>query len=104
MAIAKHRLSVLDSPTAAQFTDKVLMAQQLDIATAAGGGAGQTVATVVTFPEALPAGYQVVVSPKLAVVWWITARTTFGFTVNIAPLLAATTLGASTVDVLVIAA
>jgi hypothetical protein len=104
MSIAKHRASVLDSPTASQRSDQILFGQQLGIVTAAGGGAGQTVSTVVTFPEVLPANYQVIVSAQLAVVWWITARTAFGFTVNIAPLLAATTLGASSVDVLVIAA
>lgn len=103
MSIAKHRASVLDSPTASQFTDKMLFAQQLGVVTAVGSGAGATVSTVVTFPEALPANYQVVVEPKQAAVWWITARTTFGFTVNTAPLLAATTLSAGTADVLVIA-
>lgn len=103
MSIAKHRTSVLDSPTISQFQDKMLVGQQLGVANLIGGGAGQTVATVVTFPEVLPANYQVVVDPKQAAVWWITARTPFGFTVNLAPLLAATTLPAGTFDVLVIA-
>jgi len=104
MSTQKHDLQVLDSPTSPTFTDRVIVGQQLAVVTAAGGGAGQTVSTVITFLEPLPASYQVVVSPALAVVWWITARTTFGFTVNIAPLLAATTLAASTVDVLVVSA
>jgi hypothetical protein len=98
----KYRFQCMDSATAPTFTDRSVAGQQLAVITAAGGGAGQTVSTVITFTEPLPASYQVIVSPKLAVVWWITSPTTFGFTVNIAPLLAATTLGASTVDVLVI--
>lgn len=103
MAIAKHRASVLDSPTAAQFTDKLLFAQQLSVANVIGGGAGQNVATVVTFPEALPAGYQVLVGTNQDCVAYVTARTTFGFTVNLTPRLAANTLAAGTFDVLVIA-
>ena len=98
----KYRFQCMDSASVPTFTDRSVAGQQLGVVTAIGGGAGQTVSTVVTFTEPLPANYQVIVSPALAVVWWITARTTFGFTVNIAPLLAATTLAASTVDVLVI--
>jgi hypothetical protein len=103
MSIAKHRAQVMDSSTLPQFTDRVVYGQQLGVANLIGGGAGQTVSTVVTFTEPLPANYQVVVDPKQAAVWWITARTAFGFTVNLAPLLAATTLPAATFDVLVVA-
>lgn len=103
MAVAKHRTSVLDSATVSAFQDKIVVGQQLSVTSAVGGGAGQTVSTVITFTEPLPAAYQVLVEPKQAAVWWISAKTAFGFTVNTAPLLAATTLSASTIDVTVLA-
>jgi hypothetical protein len=103
MAIAKHRSSVLDSPTPSQFTDKLLFAQQLNVANLIGGGAGTVVNTIVTFPEALPANYQVIVSPKQDATWFVDTRTTFGFTVHLEPRLAANTLAAGDFDVLVIA-
>lgn len=102
MALDKHLVQVMDGAPSA-WSDRVIAGQQLSVVTAVGGGAGATVATVIAFAEPLPPAYQVVVSPALAVVWWITARTASGFTVNIAPLLAATTLAASTIDVLVLA-
>jgi hypothetical protein len=104
MAIVKSRVSVLDSPTAPTFTDRVTIGQQLGVANLIGGGAGQTVSTVVTFPEPLPATYSVHVGVGQAALAWVTARTTFGFTVNLAPLLAATTLPAGTFDVTVVSA
>lgn len=104
MAIIKQHVAVLDSPSAGPNSDRVFLGQQFSVANLIAGGAGQTVATVVTFPEVLPPNYAVIVDPKQAAVWWITARTTFGFTVNLAPLLAATTLPAGTFDVTVIAA
>lgn len=103
MAIAKHRASVLDSPTASQFTDKLLFAQQLNVANVIGGGAGAAVATVVTFPEALPANYQVIIGVKQDATAFVGTRTTFGFTVTLEPRLAASTLAAGDFDVLVIA-
>jgi hypothetical protein len=103
MSLAKHRASVLDSPTAPQFTDKTLFGQQLGVANAIGGGPGATVSTVVTFLEPMPANYQVLVGVSQAALAWVTARTTFGFTVNLAPLLPSTTLPAGTFDVAVTA-
>lgn len=104
MAIVKQHLSVMDGSTAATFSDRVIVGQQLAVANLIGGGAGQTVATVVTFTEPLPPSYQVIVDAGQAALSWVTTKTVFGFTVNLAPLLAATTLPAGTFDVLVIAA
>jgi hypothetical protein len=104
MAINKHVVAVLDSPTPSAFSDRAFVGQQLGVANAVGGGAGQTVSTVVTFPEELPAVFTAFVQPNQAAVWWISAKTAFGFTVNLAPLLAATTLPAGTFDVLVVSA
>jgi hypothetical protein len=104
MAINKHVVAVLDSPTPSAFSDRVFVGQQLGIANAVGSGAGATVSTVVTFPEELPSVFTAIVQPSQAAVWWISAKTAFGFTVNIAPLLPATTLAAGTFDVVLLSA
>jgi hypothetical protein len=103
MSTQVHDVQVLDSPTAQVFTDRMVVGQQLGVANLIGGGAGATVATVVTFSEALPSSYAVIVGVNQAALAWVTTKTTFGFTVNLAPLLAATTLPAGTFDVTVIA-
>lgn len=69
---------------------------KLTVANGIGGGAGAavTVAVVMT----LPASYTVQGTPSQDATVWITAKTQAGFTVNIAPRLAASTLAAGTVD------
>jgi len=104
MAINKRVTAVIDGSSTPDFTDRMVFGQQLAVANLIGGGAGQTVSTVVTFAEALPPTFQVIVTNYQACIAWISAKTTFGFTVNLAPLLAATTLPAGTFDVLVVAA
>lgn len=103
MAIVKQHVAVLDG-TVSVFSDRVSVGQLLGVANAVGSGAGTTVSTVVTFAEPLPPSYSVHVGVSQAALAWVTARTTFGFTVNLAPLLAATTLPAGTFDVLVASA
>lgn len=98
MAIVKHFTSLLDGSTSA-FTDREFVGRQLAVANAAGSGAGTTVSTVVTFLEPLPSSFTAFVQPGQAAVWWISAKTEYGFTVNLAPLLAATVLAAGTFDV-----
>jgi hypothetical protein len=102
MAIAKHRMSVLDGSSAA-FTDKLIIGTLIGVANLIGGGAGQNVATVVAFAEPLPASFGVIISPRQDAVGFISAITTSGFTVNISPRLAANTLAAGTFDVLIYA-
>ena len=102
MAIAKYRLSQLDG-SAALFTDKLIIGTLIGVANAIGGGAGQNVATVVTFAEPLPTSFGVIISPHQDAVGYISAITTSGFTVNIAPRLATNTLAAGTFDVLIYA-
>src|ERR1700704_5970609 len=102
MSLAKHRASVIDSPTAPQATDKMIFGQILGVANAAGGGNGLNVATVVTFPEILPANYAVHVGTSQVCMAYVTARTVFGFTVNLTPP-AASPLGPGSFDVTVMA-
>lgn len=65
------------------------------------GGAGNSVAVAVTMN--LPAQYLVIPSPDLVGDAYIINKTSSGFTVVLAPSLAATTLGAAVVDMMVIA-
>lgn len=63
------------------------------VASAAGQGAAMD------FVTALPGKYTVELTPNQDVTAWVTNKTNTGFTVNVAPRLAATTLGAGTVDI-----
>jgi hypothetical protein len=65
----------------------------------AGGASPQTVA--VTWPGGLPVGYQVVVTPSMKAMAWVTAKTATGFTINLDN---GGTIAAGTVDALVISA
>jgi len=94
MAIIKHKVAVLDGSTAGEFTDRVVAAKQLGVANAAGANP----ATVITFAEPLPAAYTVMVSPSQGVPWYVSAKTTYGFTVN----LVGASVSAGTFDVVVI--
>jgi hypothetical protein len=103
MAVQKHDVQVLDSPTASAFTDRVIVGQQLGVANA-GGGAGVTVSTVVTFLEPLPPSYTVLIGSGQGVGWFVSAKTMFGFTVNLVPFAAGVSVASGTFDVTVIAA
>jgi|CXWL01.1.fsa_nt_gi hypothetical protein len=81
--------------------DQLLVGVQSGVANGA-GGAGAVVATVVTFSKELPAKYAVVVTPSQDAMHYITARTSTGFTVNLAPHLSASSLAAGTFDVVVL--
>lgn len=104
MAIVKHSVSVLDGSSAPAFTDRMIVAQQLAVANVVGSAAGASVSTVVTFTEPLPSAYTVMVAANQDSCWYITAKTTYGFTVVLNPRLAANTLAAGTFDVTVVAA
>lgn len=69
---------------------------------AAGGSAGAAVTIAVTGLE-LPPTYAVQCTPSQDATCWVTARTATGFTVNVAPRLAASTLAAGTVDIIILA-
>lgn len=81
--------------------DQIDLYLKKQIANAAGSSAGAAVAVAVAAP--LPAKYAVFVSPSQDATWWITNRTQAGFTINLAPRLAANTLAAGTLDLMVLA-
>lgn len=102
MAQDLHTVSVSDSSDPLAQADRVFMLLKKAFANAAGSGAGAALAVPITGLR-LPASYAVFVNPGQDATWFITARTQTGFTVNLAPRLAANTLAAGTFDLLVLA-
>ena len=75
-----------------------------DVASAAGSGAGASVATDVVFDPALPSSvsvYRVHVTPDQDAVPFVSSKTNSGFTFTLNPRLAANTLSAGTNDIYV---
>jgi len=102
MAKDLHTVAVSSRSDPLTNEDRVILLVKKGLANAAGGSAGAAVTIAVTGLE-LPASYTVQVTPSQDATAWITSRTQAGFTVNLAPRLAANTLAAGTVDVVVIA-
>ena len=102
MAKELHTVSLLKGTVLAQ-EDRVLLGMQVAVANAAGGGAGAAVVTAVAFAGDLPAKYSVFVNPGQDATWFVSGKTATGFNVTLNPRLAANTLAAGTIDVLVVA-
>lgn len=100
MAKIVHSVAVADASSPLANPDRLGVLLVTQLANGVGGGAGAAVAIPVTGLE-LPATYNVQGTPSQDATVWISARTQAGFTVNIAPRLAATTLSAGTIDILV---
>lgn len=100
MAKILHHIAVADASDPLANPDRLGVLFKTQLANGVGGGAGAAVAIVLAGME-LPAAYNVQATPSQDATVWISARTQAGFTVNIAPRLAATTLGAGFIDVLV---
>ncbi|MFZ6727354.1 hypothetical protein ACO0K2_17820 [Undibacterium sp. MH2W] len=83
--------------------DKIFMGLGASVANAAGAGAGASVSTNVSGLSGLPSSYAVVVNPGQDATWYITNKTSTGFTVVLTPRLAATTLAAGAFDYVVAA-
>jgi len=99
MAFDLHTVEVKDGSDLND-SDRLGLYMLSGVATAAGGGAGTAVTTAVSV--SLPATYHVFATSNLAVTINVTSKTQSGFNVVITPVLAATTLGAGTLDILVV--
>lgn len=101
MSIYVHSINLLKSANNFGRQDIVRMGLLLGVVTPVGSGAGAAISVAVTgnFPPA----YKVEVAPTQDCTWWITAKTAAGFTLNLAPRLAASTLAAGTVDLSILA-
>ncbi len=83
--------------------DRTILGVQEGVANAAGGSAGAAVTVAVSFGNELPPSYVVVVNPGQDATWYVSAKTSNGFSVTLTPRLATNTLAAGTFDVLVVA-
>ena len=102
MSIDLHTVSLIPGTVLAR-SDQLVLGQLLAVANPAGGIAGASVTVSVSFAGQLPPSYFVDVCPSADVTWYITAKTSSGFTVNLNPRLAANTIAAGTFDVRVTA-
>lgn len=102
MAIDLHTIAVSDSSDPLAQSDRLVLVLKKGVVSPVGSAAGAAVAVVLTGMR-LPLSYVPVVTVNQDATHWITNRTQAGFTVNIAPRLAANTLAASTFDVAVFA-
>jgi hypothetical protein len=98
--LAIHTLEVLDGSSMQQ-NDCILFGNFPDVATVAGSGAGAAVTKAFAFSKPIKASYTVQVTANQDAVPYVTSKTTTGFTVTLNPRLAANTLAAGTVDIVV---
>jgi hypothetical protein len=101
MPFAIHSIEVPDGSNI-NYYDRIVLGSMLAVANAAGGSAGATVSTPISFPSGLPAAYFVDVQPSQACFVTITSKTNTGFNVVLTPMTTGTTLAAGTFDVVVI--
>lgn len=100
MALDQHTISVPIGATPAR-TDRTIIGSLPNVANAA-GAAGATVSTAVVMAE-LPANYSVLVNPGQEAYAWVSAKTSGGFTVNLAPISSTALIAAGAFDVVVVA-
>lgn len=81
--------------------DRIVIGVKAGQANVIGSGAGAEVTIAITGMQ-LPANYAVLVSPNQDATWYISGKTAAGFTIHLAPRLAASTLAAGTVDFVVV--
>lgn len=99
-----HSVEMIDGSKQSR-QDRLLVGMQSGVANLAGGGAGASVVTAVSFAGKpnLPANYTVVVNPGQDATWFVSGKTATGFNVTLNPRLAANTLAAGAFDVAVFA-
>lgn len=102
MAFDYHTVSLGKGSSALSKKDRVGLAVLIQSAYGAGGGAGAAVTLAVT-GLSLPAKYAVLIGDLgQDATAFISARTQVGFTLNIRPRLAANTLAAGAVDLVIV--
>ena len=100
MALEQHTVSVPTGAMPAR-TDRTIIGSVPNVPNAA-GAAGATVSTAVAM-SGLPAAYSVTVNPGQAAFWWVSNKTSSGFTVNLAPTTSSASIAAGTFDAVVVA-
>ena len=98
MAFELHTVEVPTGGYGFAQKDRIVHAAAFGVANAAGGGAGQSVTVTVSGLSGLPANYGVLVNPGQDATWFVSSKTSTGFTITLNPRLAANTLASGTVD------
>ena len=103
MSFDIHTIQEPDAWASTPWSDRLFVGVQFSVANAAGSGAGATVVLNPTFPSSdMTPNYVVMCSPSQACFWSISNKSASGFTLTLSPPSASATLGAGTVDVLVV--
>jgi hypothetical protein len=103
MPLHLHEIQIPDGADAPNELDRLTIGFKFAVPNLIGGGAGQTVTVVVTGMQLPPAAkYTVLVQPNQDATWFVSAKTTTGFTITLTPRLAANTLAAGTIDIVII--
>jgi hypothetical protein len=100
MGLAYHDLYSVDGQLLNTF-DRAYFGT-VTVTYAAGGGAGSAVTATVSWTEPVPTPYCAIMSPVEDCTYFISAKTTLGFTLNVLPRLAANTLAGGTVEILIV--
>ena len=103
MPLILNHVQVPDGCDQPNELDRITIGQLKAVANGAGGGAGAAVNVDVTGLQ-LPAKYQVLVTTKADVTWFVPEanKTTAGFRVTLEPRLAANTIASGAIDILII--
>lgn len=99
MGIAYHT-SYSPDGTILNLFDRVVIGNVTAVYPAATAGATSTIA--VTWGEPIPTPYMAIMSPIEDCTYFVSARTTVGFTLNVLPRLAANTLAGGSVEILIV--
>lgn len=100
MGIAYHSIYSPDGAGLNLFDRAVVGTLTAVYTVGASAGAASTIA--VAWTEPVPTPYAVVMSPVEDSTYFITAKTTVGFTLNVAPRLAASTLAGGSVELIIL--
>lgn len=105
MGVPFHSIEAVDGFNEFAFVDRAMLGINLTVAYPAAGAANTTVTAAVTIPASanLPPNYAVFVDASADATAFVTARSATGFTLNVGPRSNAATLGAGTVNLLIVA-
>lgn len=101
MSIPIHTISVPDAANGYARSDRIFMGL-ITVSYGAGGSAGAAVTAAVMVGD-LPATYSVFMGASADATAFVTSQTSTGFTLNVSPRLAANTLAAGSMKVLIVA-
>ena len=98
MSLPIHTLDVPNGGNGYARKDRIFKAAAFGVVNAAGSGAGASVSINITGLSGLPSNYAVTVNPGQDATWFVSNKTSTGFTITLNPRLATNTLAAGAID------